>query len=142
MVYSRYYNRLVLGLYLCYCLFKHLSGDTPLSSGSSRIRAASLLRTTTMREKELLKMATERILRTEDGVVWTVRTGHDIFGIFDIIYLGPLGDTSYFQVSTVDHKWQRSTKINEFKKTHGALPSQSYLMLWDYQSNDWKIEQL
>jgi hypothetical protein len=96
-----------------------------------------------MTEKQLITKATEAIVKAEGGgLAWASYHGRDIFGIFDIIYLGPLGDTSYFQVSTVDHKWQRSTKINEFKKTHGALPSQSYLMLWDYQSNDWKIEQL
>lgn len=91
-----------------------------------------------MNEKELIAKAKD-FLTQAGGMAWAVRTGHDIFGIFDIVYLSPAGRTSFYQVSTTDHKWSRSIKILNFKTKYGALPERSYLMLWNYQANQFDI---
>jgi hypothetical protein len=94
-----------------------------------------------MKEKELLTKA-KHMLTEHGGLAWSVRTGHDVFGIFDIIYLSPAGYTSYYQVSTSDHRWQRKYKIMAFRTKHGDLPPRSFLMLWNYAVNNFEFEKV
>jgi len=94
-----------------------------------------------MNEAQLITKA-KNLLTKEGGVAWSGTAWKDVFGIFDVIYLSPDNQTSYYQVSTKDHRWSRLTKIFQFRNRYGALPEHSYLMLWDYQLNDFNVEKL
>lgn len=81
-------------------------------------------------------------LTKERGMCYVVRRGHDVFTIFDLIYLpNYMGITSFFQVTTKEHLWNRRQKIVDFREKHG-LPRFSYLMAWDYRSQQFVIERL
>lgn len=95
-----------------------------------------------MTEHDLIKKAKEELTK-EGGVAWSGSTWSDIFGIFDIVFLNARGLTSYYQVSTLDHRWSRQNKIDKFvAKNLTALPPRSYLMLWDYKANHFVYELL
>lgn len=95
-----------------------------------------------MTEQSLIKLAKE-ILTEDGGAAWSGSTWSDIFNIFDVIYISPDGyRTSYYQVSTKDHRWARLNKIHNWKTKMGALPERSYLMLWNYKLNDFEIEKI
>lgn len=91
-----------------------------------------------MTEKELIKRAKKNITK-EEGVAW-FRTGKDIFGIFDIVYIDGRGKVSLVQVTTIDHKWDHKQKISKWLQLTGIVPQRAYLMLWDYKINDFIIE--
>jgi hypothetical protein len=94
-----------------------------------------------MDERSLIKKAKD-YLTMDGGVAWSGSTFRDVFTIFDIIYLSPDGDVSFYQVSTKDHRWQREMKIIEFKNKVGVLPKRSYLMLWDYRIDQFVFKNL
>ena len=86
-----------------------------------------------MKEEELIKRASKQLTKN-GGVAW-FRRGRDVFGIFDIVYLDEAGRTHYFQISTIEHQWQREHKIRKFIDGCGIVPQHAYLMLWDYKAN-------
>jgi len=94
-----------------------------------------------MDERSLIIKA-KNLLTREGGFAWSGARWTDIFGIFDILYISPAGETSYYQVSTKDHRWSRLQKLEGFRKKQGALPARSFLMLWDYNLNDFEIEKI
>jgi len=95
-----------------------------------------------MNEALLIQKAKKELTKN-GGFAWSGSAWSDIFHIFDILYISPGGlYTSYFQVSTQDHRWARLNKINKWKREYGGLPERSFLMLWNYKLNAFEIEPL
>ena len=93
-----------------------------------------------MDEQHLIKNAIVELTR-KGGMAWATYHHRDIFGVFDIIHVNDAGQSSYYQVSTKDHRWSRLHKIDCLRQKH-TLPYASYLMLWDYSAAQFIIESL
>lgn len=100
-----------------------------------------------MTEKDVLGLAQVELLKIYPGaVIWRSpafkHMRWDIFTIFDIVLVTPLGQVIFIQCTTDQHLSDRRKKINSFYSyNHFNIPN-SYIWAWSKLKNKFIIEKI